>query len=153
MLYFMGCRYCVFTSVNKLNILQVSVCLFSHIIIRSVCFSKVSSISSKNWHTGVWVYKSTQAQLYHLNLRLCSGGNLQFWRVKPMLKCLKRAFCLMASRGRLLWFYRSLSESESTSHLIYSPSKHCKHEFMVLISSCKSSFIQYEVHLVNYGPI
>jgi len=49
---------------------------------------------------------------------------------------LKRAFSLLTSRGRLLWMqkqvslHRSLWENHSTSHLIYSLSKHCQHEFM-----------------------
>ena len=88
-----------------------------------------------------------------------SVGNLPFWKVKPMLKCLKLAFFLTASRGRLLWLqkevwlYRSLWENDPTSHFIYYLSKHCKLEFMVSIASFKSSSIQHDVHLVNYCPI
>ena len=87
------------------------------------------------------------------------GISLRVWKVKPMLKCLKLAFFLIASRGRLLWLqkevwlYRSLWENDPTSHLIYYLSKHCKHEFMVSVASFKSSSIQHDVHLVNYGPI
>jgi len=64
-------------------------------------------------------------------------------RIYP--KCLELAFSLLAIRGRLLWLrkdvwlYRSIWENDSTSLLIYSLSKHCKHECMVSIFSFKSS--------------
>ena len=47
----------------------------------------------------------------------------------------------------------SLWKKELNSHLIYSLSKLVPKYFMVSVSSFKSSSIQHDVHLVNYGPI
>ena len=46
-----------------------------------------------------------------------------------------------------------LGENDPTSHFIYEPSKQFLNEFMVSISSSKSSSTQHDVHFVNYGPI
>ena len=46
------------------------------------------------------------ARLLKYLLVLCSVGNLRVWKVKPMRKCLKLAFFLTASRGRLLWLQK-----------------------------------------------
>ena len=67
-----------------------------------------------------------------------------------MWKCLKPAFLLLTCRGSL---YESQYENEPTSLLIYSLSKLVPNDFMVLISSFKSSSTHHDVHLVNYGPI
>ena len=40
-----------------------------------------------------------------------------------------------------------------SSHLIYYLIKHFPNEFMVSLSSFKSSSIQHDVHFVNDGPI
>ena len=75
-----------------------------------------------------------------------------------MQKCLKPAFSLTASRGRLHWLqkevrlYKSLRENDLTSQLIHYLNKHFPNEIMVSIPSFKSS-IQHDVHFVNYGPI
>ena len=44
-------------------------------------------------------------------------------------------------------------ENDSTSHLMYEVGKLVPKTFMVSVASCKSSSIQHDVRLVNYGPI
>jgi len=60
-------------------------------------------------------------ELITVNKTLCSyikktGGNQ---KVKPIQKFPKPAVSLLATRGRLLWLYRSLTDYNSTSLLIY----------------------------------
>ena len=58
------------------------------------------------------------------------GWSFPAWKVKPIRKCLKSAFFLMASQGMFSWFQRkdwlcvSLWENNPTSHLIYYLNKH-----------------------------
>jgi len=65
--------------------------------------------------------------------------------IEVYASCVKAAFSLLTTRGRLLWLYRSLY-NDSTPLLMYSLSKHCKHEFMSqslvssLLYSMMSSF-------------
>jgi len=51
-------------------------------------------------------------------------------------------------RQKLLWLFRSLY-NDSTSLLIYSLSKHCKHEFMS--KSRVSSLLQYSLKFISWN--
>jgi len=66
--------------------------------------------------------------------------------IEVYVSCVKAAFSQLTTRGRLFWLYRSLY-NDSTSLLIYSLSKHCKHEIIVSISSFKSSSWEHYGHL------
>lgn len=63
----------------------------------------------------------------------------------------------MAKRGRRhglpkdIRLYVSLWENDPASHLISHVSKQFPVEFMVTVPTFKSSSIQHDVHLVNYG--
>jgi len=68
--------------------------------------------------------------------------------IEVYASCVNAAFSLLTTRG-LLWLYRSLY-NDSTSLLMFSLSKHCKHEFMsqslvssLLLYSLMSSFILF----------
>lgn len=81
--------------------------------------------------------------------------SFQLWKIKPLQSCLKPAFFLMTSRGRLLW-YDFVEGCEKMYFLLtwslswVTPSG----EFMVSIASFKSYRMKHaDAHFVNYGPI
>ncbi len=55
------------------------------------------------------------AALWSCTTHCISGRNFWVWKVKPMRKCFKSAFVLMASRGRLRWLQKEVNRMQSTN--------------------------------------
>lgn len=94
-------------------------------------------------------------------LTLEHARSFQPWKVKPLQESLKPAFFLTASRGQLHWLPKrsrivckpSEKMTLNTSSLNYYVSKQIHNEFMVSVTSLKSSSTQHHVRDVNYCPI
>lgn len=98
-----------------------------------------------------------ELQESHVWITSALTANTQYWQHwLEKAKCFKPAFFVSASRGRLHRLQKksdSLWENDPSSQLIHRLSKRFPEEFVISVCMIKSSSVEHDLYLVNYGPV